>query len=91
MIEIIILEANYRPLAIKKDPYGPKGYSLREHLKYPIDAMLYFDVDPYHLPKTKFVCFQLGAGKGVRNIFEPATDTGLVLIRAACEGKDVYR
>lgn len=90
-IEITISEANYRPLVIKKDPFGPKGYSLHEHLKHPTDGMLYFDVDPYHLPETKFVCFQLGTGKGVRGIVEPATDTGIVLIRAACEGKDVYR
>ncbi|KAI1762450.1 hypothetical protein GGR53DRAFT_468328 [Hypoxylon sp. FL1150] len=50
-----------------RKPWYRKMYSMGGDYFYSDRAVLYFDVDPYDLPITRLLCFQIGIGTSVSN------------------------
>lgn len=90
---ITVSEENHRraKLGRWKKPWHRKMYSMGDEYLYSDRAVLYFDVDPYNLPKTQLLCLQIGTGTSISNQAYPpysVMHVGLVLTAVR---EDVYR
>lgn len=79
-VEVTIDESAHHTGYLIAEGDGPKGYKLHSELGYTADGMVYFDTDPFTLPRTDLLLQQLGAGQDLRGSFSLAT--GLALSRA---------
>ncbi|KAH6880427.1 heterokaryon incompatibility protein-domain-containing protein [Thelonectria olida] len=89
---VALSEEDFSPGYLMPDGDGPKAYRLHADLKYVNDGMVYFDHDPFCLPRIEVLLLQLGMGRTLHG--SRACACGLALLKVKAEegtDEEVYK